>query len=132
MQQTETYHTALNFKICGSLFICILTPLQSLDTASHTCDLSFPGTKVNFLQLSHTDQWKFMLKFSRTCQVKSNKYSFLIASKRLFLWQHGVRTCFVYLELNPLYFSFDSSCAVVRYYNLNFFNFGQLCVVISC
>lgn len=74
MQQTETYYTDLTFGICCSLLIYIFIPLQSLDR-----------TIVNFLQLNHTDQWKFRLKFSRTCQVKSNKYSFLIARKKLFL-----------------------------------------------
>lgn len=82
MQQTQTYCTSLACEICTSLFLCILIPLQSLDTDSHIWDPAFPGTILNFLKLSHREQWKVRLNCSRTSKGKSSKYNFVITSKR--------------------------------------------------
>lgn len=131
MQQTETYHTTIIFEICCSLFICILIPLASLDTVSHICDLSSPGTIGNFLKLSHIDQWKFRLKCSRTSKGKSNKYSFLIASKRsqVFTTVAGCEDLFGLSGAESFLSSFGNSCAVVRHYGLNFF---KLWAIVCC
>lgn len=118
-QQTQTYCTSLACEVCGSLVLCISILLQSLDTDSHIRDPSFPGTILNFLKLSHMEQWKFRLKHNRTSKGKSSKYNFVITSKRPQAFTN-IAGCQDLMglsgfELFLACFSCDNNCVVVRW-----------------